>query len=79
MCMTPLRLGMKLSQVEIYLTELGLNLKFSKHVIKAKDGPFIGATSPMVDLGAYLLKDLNTRKVKPEEYFTEAYVEEVYE
>ena len=36
------------------------------------------ATAPMVDLGAYILKDLNTGKVKPEESFTDAYVEEVY-
>ena len=33
----------------------------------------------MVDLGAYLLKDLNTRKITPEESFTYAYAEEVYE
>ena len=28
------------------LTELGLNLKFSEHVIKADDGPFNGSTTP---------------------------------
>ena len=33
----------------------------------------------MVDLGAYVFKDLNTRKIKPEESFTEAYIEELYE
>ena len=33
----------------------------------------------MVDLNAYLFNDLNTRKIKPEGYFTDAYVEEVYE
>ena len=33
----------------------------------------------MVDLVAYLFKDLNTGKIKPEESFTDAYVEEVYE
>ena len=35
------------------LTELGLNLKFSDHVIKSDDRPFKGSTTPMVDLGTY--------------------------
>ena len=61
------------------LTELGLNLKNSKHVIEADDGPFIGSTAYMVDLGAYVFKDLNTEEIKPEELFTDARVEEVYE
>ena len=34
------------------LTYLGLNLKKYKHVIKSDDGPLIGSTAPMVDLGA---------------------------
>ena len=34
------------------LTELRLNIKISKHVIEADDGPFMVTTSPMVDLGA---------------------------
>ena len=42
------------------LTELVLNLKFSEHVIKAYDGTFKGSTTPMVDLGTYILKYLNT-------------------
>ena len=33
----------------------------------------------MVDLGAYVFKDLNTRKIKPEESFNDAYVKELYE
>ena len=33
----------------------------------------------MVDLGTYLLKTLNIGEIKPEELFTDAYVEEVYE
>ena len=37
------------------LKELGLNLKFSEHVIKADDGPFNGSTTPLVDLGTYIL------------------------
>ena len=34
--------------VRYLLTELGLNLKFSEHVIEADYGPFIGSTAPMV-------------------------------
>ena len=33
----------------------------------------------MVDLGTYIFKYLNTEKIKPEESFTNAYIEEVYE
>ena len=33
----------------------------------------------MVDLGTYILRYLNTRKITPEELFTNAYIEEVYE
>ena len=61
------------------LTELGLNPKNSKHVIKADCGPFKGTTSPMIYLGAYVFKDLNIGEIKPEELFTDDYVEEVYE
>ena len=60
------------------LTESGLNLKFSEHVIKADDGHFKGSTAPVVDLGTYKFKDLNTGKIKPEESFTDDYVKEVY-
>ena len=42
------------------LTELGLNLKLYEHVIKAVDGPFIGFATPVVDLGRYISKKLNT-------------------
>ena len=48
------------------LIELGLNLKMSKHVIQAYDGSFMGATAPMVGLGAYIFKDLNTGEIKLE-------------
>ena len=61
------------------LTELGLNLKFSEHVIEGDYGTFKGYTNPMVNLGTYIFKYLNTGKITPEEYFTSAYVEEVYE
>ena len=47
--------------------ELGLNLKLSEHVIKADDGPFNGSTTHVVHLGTYIYKDLNTRKITPEE------------
>ena len=35
------------------LTELGLNLKFSDHIIEAGCGPFKGYTTSMVYLGMY--------------------------
>ena len=41
------------------LTEFGLNLKFSEHVIEADDGPFNESTTPMADLGTYIFKSLN--------------------
>ena len=49
------------------LTELVLSLKLSDHIIKAYDGPFKGYTTPMIDLGTYEFKDLNTDKITPEE------------
>ena len=56
-----------------------MNLKISEHVIEADDGTFKGSTTPMVNLGEYIFKDLNTGKITPEQLFTNAYVEEVYE
>ena len=44
-------------------TELWLNFKISEHVIKADDGPFKMSTTPMVYLGTYVFKDLNTVKL----------------
>ena len=58
---------------------MGLNINISKHVIKADDGTLNGSTTPMVDLGTYIFKDLNAGKIKPEELFTNSYVKEVYE
>ena len=49
------------------LTELGLNVEFSEHVFKADYGPFNGYTTPMVDLGTYIFKYLNTGEIAPEE------------
>ena len=56
------------------LTELGLNIKFYERVIEAYDVPFNGYTTPMVNLGTYIFKDLNTGKITPDESFTNAYV-----
>ena len=61
------------------LIELVSNLKKSIASSKHNGGPFIGATAPMVDLGSYVFKDLNTGEIKPEDFFTDAYVKEVYE
>ena len=49
------------------IIELGLNLKFSEHVIEEDDGPFNGSTTSMVDLGNSIFKDLNTGEIIPEE------------
>ena len=54
------------------LIELGLNLKFSEHATKANDGPLNGYRTPMIDLGTYTFKDLNTGKFTPKESFTNA-------
>ena len=48
------------------LTELVLNLKFSEQVIEADDVPFKGYSTPMVNLGKYIFKDLNEGGIKPE-------------
>ena len=39
----------------------------------------MGDTAPMVDLFAYIFKDLNIGEIKLGESFTDSYVEEVYE
>ena len=49
------------------LTALGLNIKFSYRVIKSDGGTFKGLTAPMVDLGMYEFKGLNTGNITPEE------------
>ena len=45
------------------LTELGLNLKCSEHIIEEYGGPFKGSKTPMDNLGMYIFKDLNTDKI----------------
>ena len=60
-------------------SELKLNSKLSDHVIEEDDGIFKVSTTPIVDLGTYELKILNTEEIIPEESFTNGYIEEVYE
>ena len=55
------------------LKYLGINLQLSDHVIEWYDRIFKESTSPMVHLGTYTFKDLNTRKITPEEFFMCAY------
>ena len=47
------------------LTDLGLNLNFSDHVIEAYDVPLKSLMESMVDLGEYEFKNLNTGKITP--------------
>ena len=61
------------------LNDLGLNIKLSDCVIESDDGPFKGSVSPIVDLGTYEFKYLNTGKITPEEIFMNYYAEEVNE
>ena len=61
------------------LIDLGLNLKWSDHVIEANDGNFKGSTAPMVDLSMYECKDLNIGNITPEESFINYYAKNIYE
>ena len=45
------------------LIELGLNLKKFEHFIEAYGRTFKGYTTPVVDLGTYIFKDLNIGKL----------------
>ena len=45
------------------LKSLGLNLKLSDQVIEAYDGPIKGSIVPMLDLGTYEFKYLNTGNI----------------
>ena len=51
------------------LIYLRLDLNFSDHVIKATDGHLKGSKTPMVDLGTYEFKDLNTGKLHLKNHF----------
>ena len=57
------------------LTGLLINLKLSDRVIYLDDGPLKGLTAPMLDLGMYELKILNTEKFTPAELFMNYYKE----
>ena len=53
--------------------------KISKHVIKTGFGTLKGSTAPGIDFNTYEFKNLNTGKITPEEYFINAYLEELFE
>ena len=61
------------------LTALGLDIKFSENIILGGDGTFIGCSAPIVDVSTYDFKTLTDNKVKPEESFINAYVNECLE
>ena len=63
----------------VLLIEFEFNSKLSDHIIESNSWPFKGSTAPMVDLGAYELKNLNTGEITPAESFTNAYADEVDE
>ena len=65
--------------VTYLLTILVLILNFYKHIIEGGDGRFEGSTAPVIDLGMYWFKYLNTVKITLEEYFIDSYVEEFFE
>ena len=48
------------------LPVVGLNLKLYDHFIEADDEHFKWSTAPMVDMGTYEVKDLNTGRITPE-------------
>ena len=48
------------------LTQLGSNLYLSEKFIEADDGHFKGSTTPIIDLGTYIFKDLHRYKITPE-------------
>ena len=51
------------------LTDLGLDIKISEHLIEADSGPLKGSKTPMVNLGPYEFNILNTGEITPEESF----------
>ena len=56
-----------------------MDLKLFDHVTKADDGTFKGSRAPMVDLGMYEFKHLNTGNITPEESFMNIHAEEIHE
>ena len=61
------------------LKPLGINLKLLKNINEGGDGLLKRCTELMVNLCTYDFKSLNKYDVTSEEYFTDAYVEEVFE
>ena len=61
------------------LTALGLDIKFSENIILGGDGTLKGCSAPIVDISTYDFKPLTDNKVKPEESFINAYVNECLE
>ena len=59
------------------LTSLGINLKLYEHFNKESDGHLKTSTAPIIDSGADKFKDLDTGNMIPQDYFINAYVEEV--
>ena len=60
-------------------TALLLDIKLSYHVIEAYEKPFKGSKAPIVDMGTYEFKGLNSGKITSEEMFMDAYQEEIHE
>ena len=52
----------------VLLSVLGLNIKLLDHFIEENDGPVKASNAPMVDMGTYEFKDLNTGKITTEEF-----------
>ena len=64
--------------VRYIVSQLQLNITFSKNFINAGYGPLKWSTSSMIYLGTYEFKDSNKGKITPEGYFNITYVDEVY-
>ena len=60
------------------LISLLLNIKVSENVTKDGHRPLKIPIAPMIHLGTYLFKYFKTVKITPKEYFTNAYVYEVF-
>ena len=60
------------------ITTLGLDIKFSEHVLIRGAGPYEGCLAPMVDVNNYDFKHLTDKMVKPEESLINFYVERCF-
>ena len=56
-----------------------MDIKFYENIVLGGDGKFKGCSVPMVDVIAYDFKSLIANKVKPEESFINAYIDECLE